>query len=1616
MSLSELLTQVKALTKKNLRLLVTRHWLATLLQAVVAPILILALTLNINNFSPTSQKYGFGDTRPIRSIKDSIKDSQRLVFVKPPHLGSDVSEVIQTIASSLRPEQVFIAEDQDTAGSKCPLTWRGVSNCYATITFNDSPQTKGLNKTWNYSLRFDPARSYAGDNVHSDDGTQQIYYLPTQLAVENAITNSTEVPLAYQYTAVSQESVDNANRIAYGTTVITTYVIAFFLSVLPTIYHVVGVITGERESGISHLVDAMGGSPSARVLSYIASFSIVYFPTWLIMGCLYWALLLRESNAAIPIFWQIFSGLAMLNASIFAASFFSRRRISSIFTCVCFMCLAGGAAILINKAVPTPTVIGLSLFFPSMNYIFVTSHMAVFALGLVPVDLGVTRVEPVEKDNPFQYEQTYFVAVWTFWLFLVIQIILYAVLAILVERWYHGISFKNRKLSTTTADANSPAIQTNALGKVYHASWYKRVFGRKDGFTALDGVELVAEKNQILCLLGINGAGKSTTLDLLSGLQSSTRGDVVINAGHSQLGICPQKNVLFDRLTVLEHVRFWSEIKGERADIGVLNSLIEGCDLSMKMHSRASTLSGGQKRKLQLACMFAGGTTVCLMDEVTTGLDPISRRTIWNIILAERSKRSMVFTTHFLDEGEVLADHIIILSKGRIKCQGTGTELKNRFGGGYRVHVPKEAYIAGIEAHRTVHQDRIVYRTPDSKSAAALVAQMEAAGCYEAQMAGPTIEDVFLGVAEEDVTVSADAASSEAAKMASIAQLSPGKHTSFGKQLKALLKKRLRVLPRYWTSTFLALALPIACIPGMSELIGLKFMRPNCNASGVDVYPSPIEIWAQNYDGYVSGSGGMDIPFGPASANETLYKVMQDYPIAQNSFDMSLYDEYFHIIPGGFGEFQQAIRDSVAANEYKMGGVWVGGKGQPPTFAFQASGGALFQTMALVNLYTSVTRQVKIALSLESVFTTGLVGDVSGGFIYIIYAALLMVVYPAFFALYPAFEKTSNVRALQYSNGVRPLPLWTSYFLFDLIFVLLVSVAYTATISVQFPYWWGVPYMFPVCLLFGITGIFVAYIISSKASSQLSSFLWTLALNFLGYLVMALATILPMLFSDAFMAERNNDIVSYVLGLVFPIGNIFRAMAAGLNQNRIACRDDGSEVQPGSWFGYGLPITYLLIQVIVLGALLVWMDSDLTFSLIFSRAKHDGPGTSDGGPGRSSSSSSMELATRRPSASHATPAVDNSTSSNLVSKEATRVTASQSKDLLRIVHISKSFDGKTYALDDVSLGLGEGEILALLGPNGAGKTTLVNLIRGELAPEKGGDIYLRDINTQLHPREAQKSIGVCPQFDALDLLTVKQHLEFYAAIKGLEDVKGNVDTLMTRIGLSEFSNRLASKLSGGNKRKLSLAIALMGNPDVLILDEPSSSMDAAAKRRMWKLLEEVAAPGRSLLLTTHSMEEADHLATRAAILNQKLLAIGTTQQLRREYSNLYHVQLVLKTAPHSGVEEMGRVEDWVRSTFGGANVKFEGASLGGQVKFMVPVGRFDSSSGGQGEEVTTDKKGRGVGHVIELLEANRDALGLQDYSVGAPTLERVFLSVVKDSAVEEDGDPGRLRKRRWGIC
>lgn len=350
--------------------------------------------------------------------------------------------------------------------------------------------------------------------------------------------------------------------------------------------------------------------------------------------------------------------------------------------------------------------------------------------------------------------------------------------------------------------------------------------------------------------------------------------------------------------------------------------------------------------------------------------------------------------------------------------------------------------------------------------------------------------------------------------------------------------------------------------------------------------------------------------------------------------------------------------------------------------------------------------------------------------------------------------------------------------------------------------------------------------------------------------------------------------------------------------------------------------------------------------------------------------------------------------------ESKRVDAS--KDELRVLNVTKSFGSNT-AVEQVSFGVPKGEVFALLGPNGAGKSTTIGLIRGDIRPSiKGGDVLVRDTSIVRHRATARSNLGVCPQFDAMDQMTAIEHLRFYARARGVANVEHNVEQVLSAVGMQQFKSRMASKLSGGNKRKLSLGIALMGNPAVLLLDEPSSGMDAASKRVMWRTLSSVSS-GRSLVLTTHSMEEADALSDRAGIMARRMLAIGTADQLRKKHGDAYHVHLVHKDAPHTSDADMDRIKQFIHDKFPGAST--EERIFHGQLRFSIPNDRAQENEKSKG----------GISALFDQLEANKDVLGFEYYSVSQATLDQVFLSIItKHNVLEENYNREHQRKEGFG--
>ncbi len=217
--------------------------------------------------------------------------------------------------------------------------------------------------------------------------------------------------------------------------------------------------------------------------------------------------------------------------------------------------------------------------------------------------------------------------------------------------------------------------------------------------------------------------------------------------------------------------------------------------------------------------------------------------------------------------------------------------------------------------------------------------------------------------------------------------------------------------------------------------------------------------------------------------------------------------------------------------------------------------------------------------------------------------------------------------------------------------------------------------------------------------------------------------------------------------------------------------------------------------------------------------------------------------------------------------------------IIDISNLVKTY-GDVRAVDNVSLAVESGEVFGILGPNGAGKTTTLEMIEGLRKPD-GGTITIDGIPAWPNPNKIKHLIGVQLQATALmDFLTVREMVRLFASFYGIRMGKSKADELLNEVALVEKAGSMINQLSGGQQQRLSIALALVNDPKVIFLDEPTTGLDPQARRKLWSVVERINAEGKTVVLTTHYMEEAEVLCSRVAIMDSgRVIALDTPEGL-----------------------------------------------------------------------------------------------------------------------------------------
>jgi ABC-2 type transport system ATP-binding protein len=303
---------------------------------------------------------------------------------------------------------------------------------------------------------------------------------------------------------------------------------------------------------------------------------------------------------------------------------------------------------------------------------------------------------------------------------------------------------------------------------------------------------------------------------------------------------------------------------------------------------------------------------------------------------------------------------------------------------------------------------------------------------------------------------------------------------------------------------------------------------------------------------------------------------------------------------------------------------------------------------------------------------------------------------------------------------------------------------------------------------------------------------------------------------------------------------------------------------------------------------------------------------------------------------------------------------------IRIESLTKVYESNgvapKLALDDVSFDVPRGQIFGLLGPNGAGKSTLINILAG-LVMKTSGKAVIWGFDIDEHPRNAKRSIGVVPQEIIFDpFFTPRETLEIQAGLYGIPEPERQSDALLAAMHLTDKANAYSRTLSGGMKRRLLVAKAMVHSPPILVLDEPTAGVDVELRRQLWDYVRSLHDDGVTVVLTTHYLEEAEELCDRIAIINHgKVIANEPTREL------------VAKAQEKAVVVTLDRDLDHVP-----ANSAFDNIVLVDERTL----------------EITYRKDRVNAGQVLGAL--SNEGLGIVDVSTRDPDLEDVFLSLVAE--------------------
>ncbi|XP_053132329.1 phospholipid-transporting ATPase ABCA3 [Hemicordylus capensis] len=1150
-------------------------------------------------------------------------------------------------------------------------------------------------------------------------------------------------------------------------------------------------------------------------------------------------------------------------------------------------------------------------------------------------------------------------------------------------------------------------------------------------------------EGQITVLLGHNGAGKTTTLSMLTGLYPPTSGQAYINGYEisqdmvlirKSLGLCPQHDVLFDHMTVEEHLYFYSGLKAFPVEKcpEEISRILRILNLEEKRLSLSKKLSGGMKRKLSIGIALIGDSKVVMLDEPTSGMDPVSRRATWELLQQQRSSRTILLTTHFMDEADLLGDRIAIMAKGELQCCGSSLFLKHKYGAGYHMVMVKEPCCNLGEISRLIYH-YVPKATLESNAGAELsfILPKESTHRFEALFTElelrreelgiasygasvTTMEEVFLRVGklvDSSMDIQAiqlpalqyqherrsnDWAMDDSSSLSGMTDMTDDSgalitedcsniklNTGFYlccQQFYAMFVKRAVYSWRNWKMVaaqflvpliFTVFALIVAKTfpgPGDSPLLKLTL-----NPYGTTTVPFSVSQGSQGSSlAQRLAAQYKDAVEAQRQGSLEVVGDLQEYLISCAAEEGGSFNEHY-IAAASFKETEGQVLVRALFNNQ----------------AYHASAAALMLAdNALLKLLVGPNASITVSNYPQPRNVTETAKDqlMEGqtGFAIAINLLYGMASLSSTFALLLVSERAIKAKHVQFVSGVYVVNFWLSALLWDLINFLtpcvLMLVVFQAfdvkaftqdnhlvdVMQIFLLYGWAIiPLMYLLSFLFSVaatayTRLTIFNIFSGTATFLAVTIMSVPALGMmdLARLLDKIFLILPNFCLGQSISEfyQNYEFIQFCTSS-FEAVVICKVFNISYQTNYFAWESPGIGKYLTAMAVQGLCFLFLLFLI---ETNLLWRVKTLICDLQRRRKwvmlLNSVPVLPE----------DRDVADERKKVLESPTSSLSSLNSPLVIKELTKVYSSRDSCL---------------AVDRISLAVNKGECFGLLGFNGAGKTTTFKMLTGDESITSG-DAYVDGHSILANIKKVQQRIGYCPQFDALlDHMTGRETLSMYARLRGIPEryIGSCVENMLRGLLLEPHADKLVRAYSGGNKRKLSAGIALIGGPPVIFLDEPSTGMDPVARRLLWDAVTRTRECGKSIIITSHSMEECEALCTRLAIMvNGQFKCLGSPQHLKSKFGSGY--TLLAKTRSDEE-DNLQALKTFVEKTFPGSVLKHEHQ---GMVHYHLT------------------NKNLTWAQVFGALENAKEKYCVEDYSVSQISLEQVFMSFTRFQHYTED--------------